>query len=639
MTALAGFWHYGGRSGAAADCTRILAAQAIYGQDSAQWDGGPVALGRRLFRSLPEDRFDRRPIVGAGGDLVLVADARLDNRDDLARDLGLDYAVMCDAELLMRALERWGDDAVERFVGDFAFAAWDAKSRRLLLARDFLGQRPLHFHRGADFFAFASMPKGLHALADVPYAPDRANVVNFLALMPEAGTGTFFEGIERVEPGHIVSVTAKGAASRRYWRPSGAPLLLASPDEYAEALREKLDEAVRARLRSVAPVGAHLSAGFDSSAVAATAARLLAPSSGRMTAFTAVPRPGYDGPVPHRRLGDEGPLAAATAALYPNMEHVPISTEGRSPVDNLDRHFFLHDRPALNLCNGTWGTAINDAARQRGIGVMLTGQMGNMTISYGGEHLLPELLARGRLGRLAREIYGMLGHGASLPRVASQVVGPFVPARWWRAANALAGRGYKLEDYTAINPKSEAASAVAATAAERRLDTSYRPRRDGVEARLWVLGRFDPGNHNKGTLGGWGIDDRDPTADRRLVEFCLSVPAEQFMRGGVTRALARNALADRLPPEVLAERRKGYQAADWHEGLAASQAGLLEEIARLEATPFAPQALDLSRLAELAGNPPAQSWGSQAAIQSHRLALLRGVAVGHFLRRASRTNA
>jgi asparagine synthase (glutamine-hydrolysing) len=83
---------------------------------------------------------------------------------------------------------------------------------------------------------------------------------------------------------------------------------------------------------------------------------------------------------------------------------------------------------------------------------------------------------------------------------------------------------------------------------------------------------MDQGNYNKGVLGGWGVDMRDPSADRRLVEFCLSVPPEQFLAGGVPRSLARRAFADRLPPEVLRERRKGYQAADWFEGMSVSRA-------------------------------------------------------------------
>src|SRR5688572_29984069 len=176
MTALAGLWRFDGKPDADACVVRMLTAQAVYGpHHQAQWSGGDVALGRRLFRTLPEDRHDRGPVESSRGNLVLAADVRLDNRDDLIAALGIatDRARrMCDAAILLEAYERWEESAVDRLVGDFAFALWDAERRKLVLARDFLGQRPLYYHRGARFLAFASMPKGLHTLDEIPYGPD-----------------------------------------------------------------------------------------------------------------------------------------------------------------------------------------------------------------------------------------------------------------------------------------------------------------------------------------------------------------------------------------------------------------------------------------------------------------------------------
>ena len=377
MTALAGLWRFDDRPDAADGCARMLAAQELYGlHGSAQWVDGGVALGRRLMRVLPEDAFDSQPLIGSGGRYVLVADVRLDNRDELTEALRIPAPQargLCDAAILLAAIERWDESCLERLVGDYAFALWDGARRRLLLARDPLGQRPLHYHRGNKFFAFASMPKGLHALAEVPYAPDEDRIAEFLALMPETGTQSFFRGIERVESGHVVTVTPTGLAARRHWQPSRRSVALRRPEEYSEALRDLLDQAVQCRLRGAENVGAQLSGGFDSAAVAATAARLLAPSGRRVVAFTAVPREGYDGPAPRNRIVDEGPYAAATAAQYPNMEHVLIRSHDRSPLDDLDRSFFLFDRPVLNICNHVWANSICDAARKRKLRSFLPG--------------------------------------------------------------------------------------------------------------------------------------------------------------------------------------------------------------------------------------------------------------------------
>src|SRR5262249_11712250 len=157
------------------------------------------------------------------------------------------------------------------------------------------------------FFAFASMPKGLHALPDVPYKPDEQRIAEALVLMPDTGTRSFFYGIERVEPGHVAAVSASGLTTWRHWQPAGRRTVFGRTEDYGEALRELLDQAVRCRLRGVRTVAAELSGGFDSGAVAATAARLLGSAGGRVIAFTVVPRNGYDGPARRNRILDETP--------------------------------------------------------------------------------------------------------------------------------------------------------------------------------------------------------------------------------------------------------------------------------------------------------------------------------------------
>jgi len=345
MSVIAGLWCRDGQPDAAEGCARMLAAQEIYAHDGrAQWADGPVALGRGLSKLLPEDAFDRQPLIGGGGKFVLVADLRLDNRDELTAALNISAErarTLCDAAVLLAAFERWDNDCYDHLVGDYAFALWDASGRRLVLARSPMGQRPLHYHWGKGFFAFASMPKGLHALPKIPYAPDEERFAEFIAMLPDAGTRSYFAGIERVPPAHFALVTGLGISLHRHWQPQRRTVLLRSADEYVEAMRHHLDQAVRCRLRGTDDVGATLSAGLDSSAVATTAARLLQPSGRKVIAFTAVPREGYDGPTPARRIGDEGPLAAMTAAMHPNIEHMLVRSDRHTPFDDLDRSFFF----------------------------------------------------------------------------------------------------------------------------------------------------------------------------------------------------------------------------------------------------------------------------------------------------------
>jgi asparagine synthase (glutamine-hydrolysing) len=500
MTALAGLWRLDGNPDAAEVCDRMLAAQRIYGSDDgAQWSEGSVALGRRLARLLPEDAYDRQPLRSADGHAVLVADVRLDNRDELCAALGLptDRARrLSDADILLAAFTRWAEDCVDRLVGDFAFALWDQLSHRFLLARDPLGARPLHYHYGARLFAFASMPKGLHALAEIPRQPDEDYLALEMIAAGALGAGTCFKDIARVEPGHIASVTGDGVSARRYWNPGRKVLALRSSDAYAEACREQLDITVRSRLRGANHVATHLSAGLDSSAVTATAARLLAASGGRVTAFTAVPRENYDLPVPRGRIGDEGPLAALTAAMYPNLEHVLVRTGDGSPLDLVDRYFHLFERPVPNLCNMIWVSAINDAARDHKLQVLLSASLGNLAISYRGLTLISELLRSARFLGLSRQLGMLVRHGGFRWRgAAAAAIAPFLPPWLW----PWVSRRFRDTDldpraWTAIHP--DRLRQIQQETRERRRDLSYRPARDGFTERLSLLFRIDSGNYH-----------------------------------------------------------------------------------------------------------------------------------------------
>jgi asparagine synthase (glutamine-hydrolysing) len=415
-----------------------------------------------------------------------VADVRLDNRDDLAAELGLTSAetqLLCDAAILLEAFTHWGEGALTRLVGDFAFVLWDSRDRRFLLARDFLGQRPLYYHSGRDFFAFASMPKGLHALAEVPYRPDELLVAELLVRIPQRGPRSFFADIARVEPGHVVTVTRGGSASRRYWRPQRPNGTRLSRSDYVEGLRHHLDQATQSRLRGVnGAVATHLSAGFDSSMVTATAARLLAPRGGKVIAFTAVPRAGYA--IKKNLLIDEGPLAAATAAMYSNIEHVLIRSGHRSPLDELDRGFYLCQRPLVNVCNEVWTSAIDRAAQARKLTVLLVGNMGNMTASWDGRELLCELLLAGRFVRLWQAAWALFQKGYVCRRaLLIETFGPFMPARLWLWANrrflqSLPG----ISDYSAIRPDRFTELNLAALARARGLDFSFQPWTDGLQS-------------------------------------------------------------------------------------------------------------------------------------------------------------
>lgn len=644
MTALAGVWRLDGQE-AGGWCRMMNSAQAVYGPDGeGLWDGGDIALGLRRFDCLDEDRFDAPPLTSRCGRYHLVADVRLDDREGLAEALGLDAAEAAnssDSRLLLASWERWQTGLFDHVYGDYAFAVRDGHDRQLILARDALGAKPLHYYRRDGVFAFASMAKGLHALPEVPVAPNPSRVAEILALMPETGPETCFQNICRVEPGHYVRVTVTGQTAHRHWKPDRSMPVPSTFEDQVEGLRRRLDRAVQSRLRGAGRrIGSHLSAGLDSSAVASTAARLMAGRGGRVTAFTSSPRADFALPGNPGQVEDETGLAAATAALYPNMDHVVLRNDGRDLTAGLDRSFHLFERPVLNICNARWMDHIHDEARRLGLNVLLVGTMGNFSLSHDGMTLPAELLRKGDPVEFLRQ-------GAALSRAKrmnwkgylSKALGPWLPGFLWRGINRTRGRIVSLGDYSAVTEGAVAAHDLHRRARERGHDLEFRPDKDAFAQRLRLLGRVDQGNYTKGVVGGWGLDVRDPTADRRLVEYCLALPTGTFLHDGLPRRLARLGLTDRLPAAVLTERRKGYQAADWFENVTTSRDSLLQEVRRLRNVDGAPEVLDLDRMEALLESMPQEGWTDPGIMRRYRLLVLRGVSAGHFMRKASRTNA
>lgn len=616
MGAIAGLWCTDGRP-AVAPLERMLGALAPYGPDGAgRWAQDDVALGHRVMHLFPEDVSNRQPLTGGGGRFVMVADARLDDREDLAEALGLVSASATDPELVLLAFERWGEACLERLYGDYAFAVWDRERRRWLLARDGMGGRPLCYFRSPRLFAFASMPRGLHALPEVPYEPDEDLLARALDLVQPDPRSTCFRDVVRVGRGECLVVTADGETRRRHWNPAPEPLRLSRAGEYEEALRAELDRAVRTRLPGAGDVAAHLSAGLDSGSVAATAARLLAAQGRGVVAFTAVPREGAEADGPAGRLPDEGPLAAATAALYANMEHVRVRTCGRSPLDALGWVFDLCEQPLLNLCNQVWRDSIFELAQGRGLQVLLTGQAGNLTLSYKASRPLRDRLRGQRLSGLLDEVRTLAWRGGGGP-------GGLVRAIAERARGPGQGQVASL-----VNPQRRLELGAPAQTLRTRRPT------DSRDERLAALQRVEVADYAKGTLARWRIDERDPTADRRLVEFCLAVPDAQFRLGGIPSSLARRAMADRLPPAVLRQPARGLQAADWHSGFSDPKRELGDEVARLAECRETERLLDIGRLAEAIERWPSAGWHEPETIRLYRNELLRALSNGDFLRRA-----
>jgi asparagine synthase (glutamine-hydrolysing) len=630
----------------------MRAALAGWGGDGGGiWTAGSVGLGQQLRAVTPEDLAEDQPVASRDGRRVLVSDGRVDNRPELAAELGLPPSArrLPDSAFILAAHERWGADCGRHLSGSFSFAVWDASHGRLLVARSPFGARQVLYHQGVDFVAFAPAPRALFAVPGIPRGLCLESVADWLALVPIAPGMSLYRSIRSLEPGHALTVDSRGCRTTEFWRPAPARTLrLGSDQEYVEAFTERFDRAVADSLRSLRPVGVLMSGGLDSTSVAATAAPTLARRGERLAAFTGAPRRGFRRPGAPDSLIDEVPLASLVAERYPSIDLSVIRADGQLFLDGLDRFFDAVELPFEATVNRVWYEASLAAAQQQGIGVVLTGKCGNWTASWHGGGLIRSLTGTGRWGTAWREVQ------ASAPvsrasSVAAALARAGVLARLpWRVQVAIAqlrngGDPLLAADewwvpLSPIHPQFARAQDVAGRSRARGCDHWQRRRVDTRAAR-WerLLSLQRDTGVSDGYSALFGVDIRDPTGDVRVAEFCLSLPEDQFRRAGVPRWLIRRAMAGRLPAEVLAPRPRAVQGADWFERLRGARGRVAEELAVLEKSEIAAATLDLPRMRRLADRldepPRGQPSPDPAQLRlDYSLVLQRGLMMGRFLR-------
>ncbi|MBK1644907.1 asparagine synthase (glutamine-hydrolyzing) [Thiocapsa imhoffii] len=242
-----------------------------------------IALGHRRLSVIDVSAANNQPLQDHAGVLTIAFNGEIYNYRELRRELiarGGQFRTHGDTEVILEAYKAWGTGCLDRFNGMFAFALWDAPRRRLLLARDRLGEKPLFFvHLPDGGLLFASEPHALRAHPACPTAVDPIGLAHYLMLNYSLGAHSLQQGIERLPPGHFMCCE-QGRVPRpeAYWDLASiyrAKRSFASEAAAADELLALIDDAVRLRLVSDVPLGAFLSGGVDSSAVAASMARVL----------------------------------------------------------------------------------------------------------------------------------------------------------------------------------------------------------------------------------------------------------------------------------------------------------------------------------------------------------------------------
>ncbi len=590
MSGIMGIYHLDDSPVERENLVKMVDILAHRGPDGADiWIEGAVGFGHRMLWTTPESLIEKLPLVNRTGDVTITADCRIDNREELISIFQFDDCPpekITDSQLILAAYEKWGEQCPEHLLGDFAFAIWDKREQKLFCARDHFGVKPFYYYKN-EFFTFATEIKALLCVPGVPRVLNPVRIGDYLADIYEDNAITFYQNILRLPPAHSMVVNQLGVQIKSYWSlDRDRELLLDSDEEYAAKFREIFAEAVHCRLRSAFPVGSMLSGGLDSSSITCMARKILTENNKQaLHTYSAV----FDD-VPE---SDESPYIKAVEAQGGTVGHY-LHADQVSPLTDLEQVLWHLDEPifAGNLYIN-WN--IYSIAKNQNIRIMLDGFDGDNTVSHGVGYL-SELALAGRWLTLCWEIQGYAKnfkfsfwqilwqhfYNYGFKRLVRKYKPLNLIHKLWQAGSKRLWR---------TNIQAQPQNVILNSTFVEKI--SLEQRHQNFE-QVHNLPQHNQRHHHykcvtAGVLpytletldhasAGFGIELRYPFWDKRLVEFCLSIPANQKMSQGWTRAVLRRGMAGFLPQEVQWRGGKGNLSYGFDRGLLKFERGRLEQM-------------------------------------------------------------
>ena len=501
--------------------------------DYAIWNSGPIALGHRRLSIIDLSPRGRNPMPNEDETVWLVFNGEIYNYQELREDLlrrGHRFRSETDTEVIIHLYEEDGPSAVEKLNGMFAFALWDSNKRRLFLARDRFGVKPLYYTSAGKSFAFASEAKAFLALPEFTARPDLLALSEHLTFQNTFGDRTFFAGVKLLPAGHYLLRNEMGEAAHQYWDLAFDPDNSRSLDVWAGGLRERFEAAVTRQLMSDVPLGTFLSGGMDTGSISAVASSNIR----AMHTFTC----GFDVPEDATELEqyfDEREESHVLARLLGTVHHeLTLGPDAMAPA--LPRVVWHLDEPRVGISYQVYYTA---EMIRRYVTVVLSG--------VGGDELFA-------------------GYPWRYEKILDSDPNSF-EQDYYRLSIRFLDDSEKRELFTggvnqAIGDYSSFDSFRSVMRHADRFDPLHRALYFDFKTFLNGLLIVD----DKLAMAH-SVEGRVPFLDNDVVDYVARIPAEFKLRPGESKIVLKRAMRGLLPDETLERRKQGFTPPDqsWYK--------------------------------------------------------------------------
>lgn len=504
-------------------------------------------------RSLHTE-FQTQELLYTENNCQLISTGRIDNRKDLFALLSMkiDESIPNNI-LLLKLYLLLGDDFVKKIDGEWTLVIWNGNSKELFLARDPFGIGTIYYRKGHDYLAFSSLLKGLLDFDKSHLQINESYLAGILTVWDRLNDETAFEDIHFLLPAHYLKMSNGKTELKRYWIAENTPVLQLNTEmEYVARFNVILEQSVRNRIQGANKIGSQLSSGFDSSTITTVASEILKKEGKSLTAFTSIPKEDTSDLFTPLTATNESYLTIPTAQFLGNVDLKLIRSEQVSIVQNLKEMIDLHHSPLHAAGNLFWIYEIYRNAGKEGIDTMLIGQFGNSTISWTGyteKNFVKEKIKQ-LIGFDSNEKLTISSYIRLMSQKFKKYIGIDQSKIW--------------DSYSHINSK----FAEDIDLENRMLESGHDPYfRQLVPNEKKQIQFINPQFSKIGAVWHdlsyyFDIKTFDPSADKNLVEFCLSVPNEYYYRYDTPKWLIKTAMKGRLLDDLIHQKKKGRQATD-----------------------------------------------------------------------------
>lgn len=503
-----------------------------------------------------ESKTEVLPYFDSTSNLLMTADAIIDNRVELFSKLNITDKTVSDSYIILQAYKKWGKLCGSHLLGAFVIVIFDFKKNELIIIRDQLGSKILYYKNTNDVIKFSTLVEPLVEAENINSSFIRKMMASQVVLDNYSDEESIYENIKIVPPATVLTFSNNVISKKKYW---SLPVKIKQEKEHSitviREFKEIMDEAISCRMRTFGEVGILLSGGYDSSAIACKAAEILLTKSKNLITFTSIPSSEFDVKSPKGYTYDESRSVVIMKNKYSNMINNFVDSKDDSPIKSMDEILSILERPYGFQNNGYWIKNCLNKANQENCKVVLNGTLGNINFSFANmDRYYIYLIKTLKL----RKFYSIFTRNCRLLAISRKKTFINLIKKYFLKMGTMS---VSLNSFSSVDKKEK-----------KEMETVYNSLNQTFEVNVEFSKSFrnvtQPArlNHISESETKFNLTNRiiqrDPTKDVRVIEYCHRLGIDSFNNNGYSRTLAVGYMNGLVPDEIIEDPNYGLQSSD-----------------------------------------------------------------------------